>query len=112
MLIKQEFIMTTDTVPVPATKGLRRQCKNCKQLAKRIVKGLCNCCEVYKLTTGNNRPKKLFSLSLICRNSNCKQSLKDIASSNSGLCNACYRYEIRTGNIRPEKLCKGKVTKE
>jgi hypothetical protein len=102
-MIKQEFIMTTDAIPVPVkTKKVRKQCKNCKRLEKRIVKGLCNRCEVYKLS-GRDRPKKFFSLRLLCENADCRKVLKYDPCPTAGKCNACYRREMRRNMIKLSK---------
>lgn len=107
-LIQHEFVMTDDAIPVPVKKGIWRQCKNCHKLAKRIVKGLCNRCELYKLEIGNTRPKRLHHLKLLCSNPNCRKILKYDSSSKAGKCCACYKYATRRTGVenRPLRLCK------
>jgi hypothetical protein len=102
--IKQQFIMTEDAIPINVKPGRWKQCNRCKRLAKRIVKGLCNRCEVYLHISGRDRPKRLFNTNTLCKNVNCRRALKNDANSNAGKCNACYRYYRRVGVDRPRKL--------
>ncbi len=110
VLIRHEFIMTADAIPIPVVQKKRTGigiCIHCHNVFYEQVRdGRCSKCYSYKARNGKDRPRRYFVISILCSNPNCRRLLSDDKYAKRFLCNACYVYKNRYGIIRPLKLCK------
>lgn len=116
-LIRHEFIMTADAIPIPIIQKKRKWlsrvkirihvCTHCENIFYGDMRGgECRNCYGYRLRTGTDRPVEFFQVSTYCNNQNCQQLLSEDKHALRLTCNACYIYKKRHGVVRPLKLCK------
>ena len=115
VLIRHEFIMTADAIPVPVVQKKRkykldkkiRICNHCGfAYSGRTTKGECRACGNYRNRTGKARPKQFFRKLIICKNPNCNRQLANDKFSKRHYCNPCFIWRYRKHYERPEEFCK------